>query len=228
MTDIGNQPGGAPAAPPNLAPVMPSWSDTARIRIESNKANSEYRELYLAGDAAKANEMRTLHAIMAGNGSDAELAALAETVGLERRPTLAAAEKARVAAAAMAPKNYRPLYGRFGQEVPTEQLALVDRELTGWASEMKFAPAVGRAITQRVVDVGTSLREKSPEALSAWLSAQDDALLRIAGGDQKLVDQWKDQATKFLQGKGSKFTPANSIALRDAWAVRTLAGLGAQ
>jgi hypothetical protein len=46
--------------------------------------------------------------------------------------------------------------------------------------------------------------------------------------DQATVDKWKDQATKFLQGKGSKFTPANSIALRDAWAVRTLAALGTQ
>jgi hypothetical protein len=227
MTDVGNQPGGTPAAPPNLAPVMPSWSDTARIRIEANKASSEYRTAYLAGDAAKGNEMRTLHAIMAGNGSDAELAALAESVGLERRPTLAAAEKERVAAAAMEPKNYRPLYGRFGADLPPDHLANIDKELTGWAAEMKFAPAVGRAITQRVVDVGTQLREKTPEALTSWLSDQDAALLRIAG-DQATVDRWKDQATKYLQGKGSKFTPANSIALRDAWAVRTLAGLGAQ
>jgi hypothetical protein len=92
---------------------------------------------------------------------------------------------------------------------------------------MRFAPAVGKAITQRIVDVGTQLREKTPEALTGWLADQDAALLRIAGGNQSTVDMWKAQATKYLQAKGSKFHPANSVTLRDAWFVRTMAAMGA-
>jgi hypothetical protein len=207
---------------------MPSWADAAQMQIDTLKRSDQFVAAYLNGSPHETNTMRTLHAIAGGNGSEAELAALAASIKLERSRSLATAEKERAAAAATAPANYRPLYGRFAEEVSTEQLALVDKELTGWAAEMKFAPAVGRAIVQRCVDVGTSLRAKTPEALTSWLADQDAALLRIAGGDQGMVDKWKDGATKYLQGKGSKWTPANSIALRDAWAVRTLAGLGAQ
>jgi hypothetical protein len=87
----------------------------------------------LQGSPHETNTMRTLHAIAAGNGTESELAALAASVKLERSPSLAVAEKERVAAAAFEPVNYRPLYGKFGTDLAPGHLANVDRELTGWA-----------------------------------------------------------------------------------------------
>jgi hypothetical protein len=216
-------PASTPASPP-IAPTMESFTDAATSRLSELKSNAEWRTRYLAGSPREREEFRTLQELAYGQGrDDASRAALADSIGLKPRASLALAERqqqaASDAAAALAPN-----LGALGRTLGPEGAAQVIADLSTWVRGLPLSPDTSKVLLQKIADEANAQHADEASAM-AWLEREDKILLDTARGDRRQVDLWRSQAKKALVG--SKYTLDNSFALNSAWAIRMLANAGA-
>jgi hypothetical protein len=216
MSDVAGAP--APAASPAptpasaptpLAPAMESYTDAATARLTELKSNAEWRTKYLAGGARERDEFRTLQELAHGQGrDDASRAALAESIGLKPRASLALAERqhqaASDAAAALAPN-----LGDWRRRAGPELAAQVTADLSTWVSGLPLSPDTQKTLLQHIADEA-NVKHADEASAMAWLEREDKILLDTARGDRKKVDLWRAQASKALAG--SKYTLDSSFA----------------
>lgn len=127
---------------------------------------------------------------------------------------------------APAPEDYRVNFGAYAESRPPDRVAATNAELTGWAAAIGFAPSMGSAVIEQLVDLGQRHQAMTPEVIERWGNEQDALALRLAGGSEKAVAEMKDRALTALGfAKGSKTSEdlRNSVAMRDAVFVSTLA-----
>ena len=225
MSDVSRAPppaaGSPPPAPASIA--METLGEAAGNRMAAIKADREFGAKVLAGDAAAINERRTLLEILHGAGDEASKAALAKSIGLEPRPTLAAAQRQSEAAAAAA-EALRPNYGEFGRSLGADGLADTTRDLSTWVKSTGLPDTTSKLVLQHVADEGARLMKMSPEEKATWAKRQDDLVLKMAHGDEATVNAWRAAAKKAVAG--SAFTYDTSLVLYSAYLVRTLALAG--
>ncbi len=123
------------------------------------------------------------------------------------------------------PADYKPSYGDFAKDKTTEHLGQFNTEMTQWAAAVGFAPEIGTAVIERLVEVAPRLAGMSPEQRAEWVDQQDQIMLQRVGSPQALAEL-KEQAKKALGiAKGNKFSEAaaKAEALNDPWLLTTLA-----
>jgi hypothetical protein len=226
MSDVGQADAGgaiAEGAPAPIAPAMESYGEAATSRLAELKNSAEWRSKYLAGGAREREEFRGLHELAYGQGrDDAANAALAASIGLQPRASLALAERAKASADAVA-ADLAPNLGEWGRGVGADVAARTTAELSQWVKGLPLSHETGKALLQHVANEGAVPR--TDEQRLAWLEGQDKILLDTAHGDRTKVDTWRAQANKALAG--SKWTLDNAFALNSAWSIRMLAIAGA-
>ncbi len=223
MSDMtGSATPGADAGPSPM-PAMETLHEAATNRLDALRADSAFGARVLAQDAAAVNERRSLMEIIHGAGDEASKAALAASIKLEARPTLAAAERQReavqAAADARAPQYSYQDRGDFG----SAGLGNVTKELNEWTVSIGLPASTAKTVTQAVVNSG--IRTMDAQTFSAWKERQDSMLLGAAHGDHDLVKSWRDAAAKVLAA--GKYNFDNSAALNSAFVIRVLANVGA-
>jgi hypothetical protein len=227
MTDVGTAGAAAPAAGADAGsgplPALETLHEAASNRFESLKADRAFGARVLAKDAAAVNERKTLLEILHGTGDDTSKAALAKSIALEPRETLASAMRVKAesdaAAAALAPN-----LGDWGRRAGPEVAAQVTADLSNWVRGLALSPDTSKALLQHIADEA-NVRHADEASAMAWLEREDKLLLDTARGDRRTVDLWRAQASKALAG--SKYTLDSSFALNSAYAIRMLAIAGA-
>jgi hypothetical protein len=222
MSDVSGAAASGGADAP-LSPVMQTFGEAAAIRMASLKSDRAWGQKYLAGDVTARNEAKVLLALQHEQRSDADQAALASSIKLERVPSLVTAERQRADAEA-ADAAIRPDYGQFGRSLGPEELAKTHDELSSWAKDVGLSGSTARNILQHVADQGQKLASMSPEQQIAWGKDRDRILLGVAHSDPAKVAEWRAAAGRVVAG--SKFTLKNSGTLQSAYAIRMLALAG--
>jgi hypothetical protein len=222
MSDIAGA--AAPVTDAPLSPVMQSFGEAASNRMASLKSDPAWGQKYLAGDVTARNEMKTLLHLVHEQRGEADQAALAQSIKLERVPSLVTAERQRAEAEEKA-AAFRPALGEFGRALGVEQSAATHEDLASWASGLSLAPTIARTVLQRVADEGQRVAKMSADERSAWHQRQSDLLLGAAYGDKAKVDAWRAAAAKVVAG--SRYDFSNAFTLNDAFIVRALALAGA-
>jgi hypothetical protein len=222
MSDVAGAPTPAPDAPSGPALGMPSFAETASERLTALKGDREFGARYLKGDADARNQMRTLLELAHGNLNEADQAALASSIKLERTPSIAAGEKARAAAEAQAAATTPNIPYAVTKDLTLQQQNDLRADISGWMSSLSLPPSTASTVLGRISSEGPKVSAMSPEDRAAWVARQDEMLNRSAGaGGKELADRWRADAAKLLGG--SKYTAENSPILRDAYVVRHLA-----
>lgn len=86
-----------------------------------------------------------------------------------------------------APSDYHPQYGALARTLSPERLAAVNSEATQFVAQLSMAPELGTALIEHVSEIGPRFAAMSPDAKSAWLRAQRETGIRIAGGEAQLA-----------------------------------------
>jgi hypothetical protein len=134
------------------------------------------------------------------------------------------------------PEQYRPVYGReftngkdaTGQDMTPGRLKEINTELTGLAAALRFTPAFGTSLIERLVEIGQQLRGMDEDARAAWVAAQNRVTLRRVGSEAALAQLKAEAKAALGVAKGNKFAAliAESPHLNDWWLLATLARHG--
>jgi hypothetical protein len=229
MTDVapasaGDTGAAAPVAPAASPVAIETLHESASNKFATLMASRDWRGRVLARDPAAVNERQTLLQILHGTGDDESKTALAKSIGLEQKATLAAADQQRQAAAD-ANADLAPNLGQWARAVGPQAAAQETAILTDWARSLPLSPETAKSLLQHVADTGNQMIPRTEAQRLTWLEDEDRILLGTARGDRRQVDVWRAQAAKALAG--SKMNLDNSILLNSAYAIRTLANAGA-
>jgi hypothetical protein len=206
---------GGPAAP---TVAMESYADAATGRLAALKADRAFGARRLAKDAEATNLHATLMQLAYGERSEADQAALAESIGLLRRSTMAAAEKAQAAANAAAEVTRVTLPYEVAKGLTPEQSADLGARMAEWAGSLGLPPSTTRTVLDRITQMGPRLSRLSPEDHARWLDRQNVILDRLAKS-KELADEWR--ATAKAVFNRSEFFSEMPV-LQDAAIVRHL------
>ena len=223
MSDVTGAPASAPplapaAASSSPAPVLESLHEAAANRFEALQQDRSHGSKILARDADAINVRKTLLEIMHGAGDETSKVALAASIGLQPRPTLAAGQRQNEATAA-AEAARSPAYSYGDRSEFGSGLSNVTSEFNAWTAEIGLPPTIAKTVVQAAVNSG--VRKMDAAAYATWKDRQDELLLRTAHNDPAVVQSWRDAAAKVL-ARG-KFNFGNSAALNSAQVVRSLA-----
>jgi hypothetical protein len=220
MSDVSAAPTGDAAA---ALPAMETFREAAENRFAALRADLSFGQKILAGDAAAANERRTLIEILHGDRDEAAVKALAASIKLEPRPTLAAARRAAAETVAAASAGAPQYSYKDRTELGGAALQGITTEMREWTAAIGLPTTVAKTVTQAIADSG--VRGMDGPAYTAWRDRQDAILLGAAHGDRKVVEGWRAAASKVLAG--GKFSFDNSPVLHNAFVIRHLAHVGA-
>lgn len=214
---------------PTPTPPASGVRDLAIARKTALMSDADFGKAYLSGNLEQRRTMDALHKIITADGADdAALAELAKAAGIadpppplpevpQRNPMIPAAPK---------PTDYQPSWGAFANTLPADRLAIVQTQSTAWATEMKFHPALGNAIIERISVIGPATAKMNEDERATWVREQDAIALRQAGSPEKLEAARKDALSALQEiGKGHAYSEvlANAAPIRDPWLVFTLA-----
>jgi hypothetical protein len=216
VSDVAGAP--APAAAP--APAMETVGEAASIRLSTLRSDPAFGARRLAGDAAAVNEFKTLMEIQHGGHDDAAKAALAASIDLKPRPTLAAATRARAEAETAAAATRVNIPFSVASTLTPEELNGLRDDIGGWMTGLNLPPSTARTVLSRISEQGPKVSAMTPADRAAWLADQERMLVGAAGS-KELAAEWRAGAEKLL--KGAKYNLGNSVALSDAFVIRHLA-----
>jgi hypothetical protein len=220
MSDVAGAPTPAPDAPAGPALGVPSFAESASAQLTALKGDREFGARYLKGDAGARNQMRTLLELAHGNLSEADQAALASSIKLERTPSIAAGEKARAAAEAQTAATTPNLPYAVTKDLTPQQQHDLRADIGSWMGSLQLPSSISQTVLSRISSEGPKIGAMSPEDRAVWVDRQNAMLDRAAGG-KEIADQWRADAAKLLGG--SKYNTGNSPILFDAYIVRHLA-----
>jgi hypothetical protein len=219
MSDVGSA---AAAAPPV---AMESIGDAAAGRLQALRSDPAFGAKRLGGDAAASNEFKTLMSIVHGEHDDATQAALAASIDLKPKPSLAAAERQQAADAAAA-EAMRPNLGVLSGKYSSEEISNLSNDIGQWLGGLKLPPTTNKTILDRISSEGPKVGAMTPDERSAWITQQRQ-VLEGAARSKEVADGWMAAARKLLEG--SKYDlSGNAPVLFDAYVVRHLALAAAQ
>jgi hypothetical protein len=85
------------------------------------------------------------------------------------------------------PSDYKPLYGQFLADKGTEHLARFDAEVREWAAHVGFESNLGKAMIERMIELGPRLRDMEPEDRTRLIAQNEQILLQRAGSAEALA-----------------------------------------
>ena len=121
------------------------------------------------------------------------------------------------------PSDYKPLYGQFLADKGVEHLGRFHAEVTEWAAHVGLEANLGKAMIERMVELGPKLRNMEPEERTRWTDQQEQFLLQRAGGAEALAAM-RESAKAVLRPGENKLSAAiaDSLLLTDPWILTSL------
>jgi AAA domain-containing protein/bifunctional DNA primase/polymerase-like protein len=118
---------------------------------------------------------------------------------------------------------------RFAQlrpDLDTSKLLGVSQATQAFAAGLKIDPTIGKALIERVVELGAKLSAMQPAERETWVAAQEEALLKHAGSEEALAQLRKDAREALTIGGENDISKglATGIGVLDPWVTRTLGG----
>jgi hypothetical protein len=203
------------------APAMETIGEAATNRLEALRRDPEFGARRLAGDAGAVNEHRTLLHILHGEGlDDAARLALATSIQLAPRPTLAAAARAKAEADAAASATRLQLPFEVAGTLTPEERTNLATDVGAWAGGLNLPTSNTRIILDRISAEGARVAGMTDADRAAWLAKQEAMLVGAAGSKERAAE-WRASAEKLLAGK--KYNLKESPVLSDAFVIRHLA-----
>jgi hypothetical protein len=210
----------AGAAPPV---ALETLTEAATNRLDALRNDPAFGAKRLAGDHAARNEHSTLLQILHGEGlDDAARSALAASIQLTPRPTLAAATRAKAEAQAAAAASAVKVPFDLASKLGPEGAATLAGDAGAWLDSLGLPSSIRQTVSNRITEMGPRVGKMSADEQREWTAKQDAMLLGSAHGDQAIVDKWHASAKKVLAG--SKYAAA--LITRDSFIVRALALVG--
>jgi hypothetical protein len=191
---------------------METIHEAASNRFAALRADRSWGARVLAKDAAAVNERQTLLEILHGTGDDAAKAALASSIKLEQRPTLAAAERQQQAAADAA-ADLAPNLGQWGRGVGAEVAAQTTAELSDWARSLPLSPSTAKALLQQMADITNNGSVQRPK-LKGWRGSRTRigfCLVLLVAIGARLMFGVRRQAKLWPAASGRSITRSLSI-----------------
>jgi hypothetical protein len=203
MTDVAPAPAGDTGnAAPAASPVaMETLHEAASNRFATLKADRAWGARVLAKDPAAVNERQTLLQILHGTGDDVSKSALAASIGLEPRQTLAAADRAKAEADAAAELTRVRVPYEVAKNLSPLDAANLQSHMSEWAGSLGLPPSTTRTILDRITAQGPALAKMSPEDHARWLDRQNVILDRMAKS-KELADEWRATAKAVFDKAG--------------------------
>jgi hypothetical protein len=122
------------------------------------------------------------------------------------------------------PSDYKPLYGQFLADKGTEHLARFDAEVREWAAHVGLESNLGKAMIERMVELGPKLRDMPPEERQQWQDQNEQTLLQRAGSAEALAAMRESAKAVLKPGENALSAAiADSFLLSDPWILLSLA-----